>query len=107
MAVYFKALGDPTRLRIFEFLVKQCCPVAVGEEGAVRPAQGPTVGEVCCFITGLDQSSRISFHLKELRVAGLILMEKQGKFSICSPNLEALQKLAEFFQTSAQACCCS
>ena len=45
-AAMFKALGDPTRLHIFEFLRACCCPVAVDESGDVRPVVGPTVGEV-------------------------------------------------------------
>ena len=69
----FKALGDPTRLRIFDFLRSCCCPVAVEEGGDVRPVDGPTVGEVCCRVTGAERiNSTISHHLKELRLAGLI-----------------------------------
>ena len=34
-ALMFKALGDPTRLRLFAFLRDQCCPVAVEENGYV------------------------------------------------------------------------
>ena len=48
VAAMFKALGDPTRLHIFEFLRSCCCPVAVDDTGDVRPVIGPTVGEVCC-----------------------------------------------------------
>ena len=44
VAAMFKALGDPTRLHIFEFLRSCCCPVAVEESGDVRPVVGPTVG---------------------------------------------------------------
>src|SRR5260370_1003474 len=68
IAAKFKALGDPTRLRIFEFLRGCCRPVALDETGGVSPVNGPTVGEVCCRITGADRAtSTISFHLKELR----------------------------------------
>ena len=48
IAAMCKALGDPTRLRILEFLRSCCCPVAVDETGEVRRTQGPTAGEVCC-----------------------------------------------------------
>src|SRR5579862_997396 len=50
VAAMFKALGDPTRLHIFEFLRSCRGPVAVEETGAVRPIVGPTVGEVCCHV---------------------------------------------------------
>jgi len=98
----FKALGDPTRLRIFEFLQAQCCPVAVEDEtGDVRPVIGPTVGEICCHVTGeLTVTSTISFHLKELRQAGLITMERQGRHIICGVNRDAAARLAAFLSES-------
>ena len=105
----FKALGDPTRLRIFEFLRACCCPVAVGDEGEVRPVDGPTVGEVCCQVTGMDRiTSTVSFHLKELRNAGLITMEKRGKKMICGIDRDALRKLAAYFgdQREEGSDCC-
>ena len=96
-AAMFKALGDPTRLRIFEFLCQQCCPVAVEENGDVRPVLGPTVGEVCCQVTGADRiTSTISFHLKELRLAGLITTERHGKNMICGVSRETVTALASY-----------
>jgi ArsR family transcriptional regulator, arsenate/arsenite/antimonite-responsive transcriptional repressor len=97
VAAMFKALGDPTRLHIFEFLRSCCCPVAVEETGDVRPVLGPTVGEVCCHVTGAEQiNSKISHHLKELRLAGLITVERRGKNMICGVNREAVAALASF-----------
>ncbi len=96
----FRALGDPTRKRIFEFLCSRCCPVAVEETGDVHPVQGVTVGEVCCHITGIDKfSSTISFHIKELRLAGLIHAEKNGKFMVCAARREAIDELTNYFQS--------
>jgi len=151
MAAMFKALGDPTRLRIFEFLRGCVGPVAVGESGEVRrvtagetspqpspwkgegvrgsalpmvavasranangvdaprvSSDGVTVGEICCRITGEDRiSSAISFHLKELRLAGLIQMERRGKNMICSVNPEAVTILADYFANgSVDGECC-
>jgi ArsR family transcriptional regulator, arsenate/arsenite/antimonite-responsive transcriptional repressor len=98
VAATFKALGDPTRLRIFEFLSSCCSPVAVEEEtGDVRPVDGPTVGEVCCRVTGAEKiTSTVSFHLKELRNAGLITMEKRGKNVVCSVNPDAVRDLKDY-----------
>ncbi len=97
ISVMFKALGDPTRLRIFEFLRDCCCPVAVEDTGDVRPILGPTVGEVCCQATGVDKiTSSVSFHLKELRLAGLITMERRGKNMICGVNRNAVAMLAAY-----------
>jgi ArsR family transcriptional regulator len=97
IAAMFKALGDPTRLRIFQFLRSCCCPVAVEETGDVRPVAGPTVGEVCCSVTGEERiTSTVSHHLKELRIAGLITVERRGKNMICGVNRDAVAKLAGF-----------
>lgn len=93
----FRALGDPTRRRIFEFLCERCCPVAVEETGEVHQVKGATVGDVCCHITGSDKfSSTISFHIKELRLAGLINAEKDGKFMVCSVRREAIDAMTEY-----------
>jgi ArsR family transcriptional regulator len=94
VAAMFKALGDSTRLHIFAFLRSCCGPVAVEETGAVRPIVGPTVGEVCCHVTGAEQiNSTISHHLKELRLAGLITVERRGKNMICGVNHGAVKAL--------------
>jgi DNA-binding transcriptional ArsR family regulator len=101
LAALFKALGDPTRLRIFEML--RCCgrEVAIDESGGCRPAGALSVREVCCR---LDQSmSTVSFHLKELRYAGLIRTEKRGRFIYCSVNPGALERVREFLEPP----CCS
>ena len=104
----FKALGDPTRLRIFEFLCGCCGPVAVGEEGEIRPVEGPTVGEVCCSVSGAERiTSTLSFHLKELRQADLITMERRGKHMVCAVNRQSVGKLALFLGQSAQECGCT
>ena len=97
VAAMFKALGDPTRLHIFEFLRSCCGPVAVEASGDVRPVSGPTVGEVCCHVTGAEQiNSKISHHLKELRLAGLITVERRGKNMICGVNREVVTALAVY-----------
>lgn len=103
IATKLKALGDPNRLRIFQFL--RCCPeiVAMDDAGEIRPTDGVTVGDVCCSVFGPERApSTISFHLKELRNAGLIAMERKGKNMLCSVDREALATLAEFFNSS---CC--
>jgi ArsR family transcriptional regulator len=96
-ALMFKALGEPTRLRIFDFLRSCCCPVAVEDSGDVRPVVGPTVGEVCCQITGADRiNSTISEHLKELREAGLITVERRGRNMVCGVNRDVVSALAAY-----------
>ena len=106
----FKALGDPTRLQIFELLCKCDYPLTVADNGDVRVVCGPTVGEVCCSITGAEKiNSKISFHLKELRLAGLILVERQGKNMVCQVNRQAVEMLQAYFGTClelpVESCC--
>lgn len=106
----YKALGDPTRLKILDFLRSRCCSVAVGEEGEVRPVDGPSLGEVCCHVTGVEKiNSTISFHIRELREAGLITVEKRGKFMICDVNRAALSRMADYLcegsAPTSEECC--
>ncbi|MCC2669165.1 MAG: ArsR family transcriptional regulator, partial [Armatimonadetes bacterium] len=106
------------RLGIFQML--RCCSgegVEVDEEGQVRPAGSLSVGEVCCRIGG--SMSTVSHHLKELRLAGLIRMEKRSRWIYCSVNSDALRQVREFVDgdepcqeavapetgTKAGACC--
>ena len=99
LAAVFKALGDPTRLGIFQTLC--CCSqgVEVDEAGDCRPAGSLSVGEVCCRIGG--SMSTISHHLKELRLAGLIRMEKRGRWIYCSVNPASLELIRSFLDQSA------
>lgn len=89
-----KALSDPTRFRIVEFLSGMCCgTAAVDEEGGVY--EGPTASEVCCHITGADRiTSTVSHHLHELEEAGLIRIERRGKRMICALRPEAFENLS-------------
>jgi DNA-binding transcriptional ArsR family regulator len=96
----FKALSDPTRLHIVEFLSRCCCgQAAVRENGDV---EGPTAGEVCCHITGADRiTSTVSHHLHELQGAGLIRMERKGKTAVCTLRPEGLEELAAYLRELA------
>lgn len=112
LAAIFKVLGDPARLRIFEFLCSSsCCPMVIEDTGDVRPVVGLTVGEVCCRITGEERvTSTISQQLKQLRQAGLITMERRGKNMLCRINRDAVAALASYIDEckngeSEMGCC--
>ena len=104
-----RALSDPTRLHIVEFLSRMCCgSAAVDEAGGV---EGPTAGEVCCHLCGADKiNSTVSHHLHELEEAGLIGIERRGKHMVCTLRPESLEGLAEHLQSLAKGtgkgCCC-
>ena len=80
MARMFKALGDPTRLRLLS-----------------RITSAPD-GEICvCDITGGDfelSGPTISHHLKVLRESGLIEGERRGTWVFYRPVASNLRQLA-------------
>ena len=88
-----RALGDSTRFQIVRFL--SCClrTIEVDDDGGVI---GPTAGEVCCHITGATKiSSTISHHLHELEAAGLIILERKGKTTLCRLRPETFIQLSQ------------
>ncbi len=74
----FKALADPIRLQVVELLRQQ---------------------EMCvcdlCDRLGVAQS-KLSFHLKTLREAGLLNSRQQGRWIYYSLNLAAFCELEEY-----------
>ena len=72
----FHALSDPTRLAIVELLLDgEMC--------------------VCDLMTALEAAqSRLSFHLRVLREAGLVTDRKEGRWSYYRLAAEPLEELA-------------
>ncbi|MFZ4452616.1 ArsR/SmtB family transcription factor [Salibacterium aidingense] len=88
----FKALSNPHRLQIFLYLANHCFPGELSTEEEMRTSVGE-LGE------GLGIApSTVSHHLKELRQAGLIRMERSGKNIECWVEPETLDHLVHFFQ---------
>src|SRR5713101_6832610 len=90
LVLVFKALGDPTRLKILELLRargKSCCGLVAREER----------GLCACDIekaVGLSQAA-VSHHMGLLRRAGLVDAEKRGRWMFYRRNEAALAGLAE------------
>ena len=94
LADLFHALSDPTRLRILSALRN---------------------GEQCvCNLTGLlvAQQSRLSFHMKTLKDAGLVKDRREGRwihYSLVPEAVDeirlAIEELAEAAKASATSCC--
>jgi ArsR family transcriptional regulator len=86
----FKALGDPTRLKILELLKargKSCCDLISRDER----------GLCACDIeaaVGLSQAA-VSHHMDVLRRGGLVEAEKRGRWMFYRRNEAALACLAE------------
>jgi ArsR family transcriptional regulator len=78
---WFRALGDETRLRIIERL-------RAGEE---------SVGHLAAVLaTG---QSRLSFHLKTLRDAGLVRDRRQGRLTYYALDLAAFHAMAQVLES--------
>lgn len=79
-------------MAIFQLLRQRCAGgCEVSEDGANR-----TVTEIAkAFDLAL---STVSHHLKELRNAGLIICEKQGKQVYCRVNAALLKELEAFMR---------
>ena len=98
-ATMFKALSNPHRLTIFMQLMERCCsadPCCKGSADISAENEGVScVSQIarCCDVA----PSTISHHLKELRTAGLLKMEKRGKFVDCWVEPETLNRMSQFF----------
>jgi ArsR family transcriptional regulator len=88
-----RALSDPIRVRILGMMAegRGCCdfsdsgvPAGEGEEGIC----------ICEFeeVFGMGQS-KISYHMKKLKDAGLVREERRGKWSFYSLDREATSEL--------------
>lgn len=91
LAAAFAALSNPQRLRMFIRLATTCC----------APEAGARRTQTCCSASevgaGLDlAASTASHHLKELRRAGLMHVERHGRKIDCWASQETLQRLASF-----------
>jgi ArsR family transcriptional regulator len=95
LAAAFAALSNPQRLRMFIKLASSCC---APEPGARKLRRGTSF---CCATEageGLDiAASTVSHHLKELRQAGLVHVERRGRRIECWASEDTLQRLASFF----------
>ena len=86
----FKALSNPNRLAIFLHLVS-CCPpgTSCSFDEEMRKCVRD-LGEGLQIV-----SSTISHHIKELRTAGLIHVQKKGKFTQCWVDGETVALLSD------------
>ena len=97
----FKALSNPNRLKIFLRLVSMCCQT-VTEDELGKEVNGKTGSRGCACVGDIGQflgivPSTISHHLKELRQAGLIKMERRGQKMECWIDPETVTAMGAFF----------
>ncbi|MBI2836810.1 MAG: helix-turn-helix transcriptional regulator [Acidobacteria bacterium] len=92
LAEMFKALSNPNRMRIFSIMSRECGP------GSCRLAGRDVQRCVGDLGKGMGIApSTVSHHVKELKRAGLIRVERRGKTILCSIDPGAVRSLAAFF----------
>jgi len=81
----FHALSDPTRLEIVRFLTRgeHCVCELMSHVGAAQ--------------------SRLSFHLKTLKDAGIVLDRREGRWVYYRLNPRALEEIGTFAREAAAA----
>ena len=90
LVVVFKALGDPTRLKILDLLRSRgqsCCELIARDERGLCACDIETA-------VGLSQAA-VSHHMDLLRRSGLVEAEKRGRWVFYRRNEAALAGLAE------------
>ena len=94
-----QALSDPIRVRMLELMAaaasegRGCC--GLPDLGAPVEAGEENVGVCVCEFEDYFQmgQSKVSYHVRKLKEAGMIREEKRGKWSFYSLDQEAVQEL--------------
>lgn len=86
-----KALADPKRFELLERIAKSSCPLGCS---VVRPALAIS-------------PATLSHHIKELETAGLIHVERQGKFHFLALRPGVLEALAAMISSLTPQGCSS
>ncbi|CAN5731559.1 metalloregulator ArsR/SmtB family transcription factor [soil metagenome] len=82
----FRALSDPTRVRILNLLANSPRPVCVCDMNAEFDLSQPTM----------------SHHLKKLVGAGLLTREQRGTWAYYALNEEAMRRLSQVVLTTGR-----
>lgn len=88
-----RALSDPVRVRMLGMMAdgRGCC--SLPDCGV--PAEDQDVGICVCEFEGYFGmgQSKVSYHMRKLKDAGMVLEEKRGKWSFYSLDQEAVRDL--------------
>jgi len=97
-----KALGDPIRLGMLDIMAqgRACCGFPGAAERGVPGATDPLGICVCEFQEhfGLGQS-KVSYHVRVLKEAGLVSEETRGKWSFYAVDREAIASALDGFRS--------
>ena len=83
-----KALADPRRFEVLERIANSGCALSCSQTLADLPIAAAT----------------LSHHLKELEAAGLIHVQREGKYHMLSVQPGVLDAMAETLQALSSAC---
>ncbi len=101
VATAFRALGSPQRLRILAALAGDCCTPSCDGPAASPHGAHRRVGEIAA---SLDIApSTVSHHLKALREAGLMRVEKRGRTIECWVCRDAIGQVLRFLAANGEA----
>lgn len=99
LAQIFASLAGETRIRVLQALREKVlnCPDPVNCD----------LSERCCDVSELAETlgvslPAISYHLRELRLAGLIQTQRRGKHVYSAINSATTEQLAHFLEGLAQ-----
>jgi ArsR family transcriptional regulator len=98
----FRALSDPIRVRMLRLMAEGRSRLGLPPVREL-PVPGPDDLDGIC-VNEFQQAfqlgqSKVSYHLRVLREAGLVSEEARGKWSFYSLNRHALQGLADLLQS--------
>ena len=96
-----KALGDPIRLQMLDVMAqgRACCGLPEPSERGVPGAGDPQGVCVCDFQEHFNiGQSKVSYHLRVLREAGLVREEQRGKWSYYAIDGEAAAEALDAFK---------
>ena len=89
-AAIFKVLSNPNRLKILMRILASCCSRVKCD----LPGEESCIGSLARDL-GIGGPT-VSHHIKELRQAGLIRVERQGQKRYCYAETEKLRVLADY-----------
>jgi ArsR family transcriptional regulator, arsenate/arsenite/antimonite-responsive transcriptional repressor len=101
-----KALSDPIRLGMLDVMAqgRTCCGLPDPAERGVPGAADPVGICVCDFQEhfGIGQS-KVSYHLRVLKEAGLVSEEARGKWNFYAVDREAVRSAFDAFRSLLRA----
>lgn len=92
----FKALSNEQRLKLFKMIYD--CQEEESKNTEFRYVKGVDKAfTMACDHLNLARST-VSHHMKELKNAGLISMERKGQYFTCEINMEAVKAIQRFLR---------